>query len=427
MSLAWLFIVLTVLLSAFFSGSEIAYITANKLKLEVTSRKGSITSRAVGFFTKHQDTFLTTTLVGNNIVNVIYATLMALFLAEPVTGYYTAVFGFPPSALQVLVIQTVLASVIIMIFGEILPKALFRALADVMVGVIAVPLMLFYYLFKPIIVLAKSISNGLVSWLVPGGETVEQFYRRKDVELIFKELRESGGSEDIDEDDSEILQNVLELSHKRVRESMIPRIDIKGVEKNAAIEEVLQVFVETGHSKLPVYRESIDDVIGVVFVHDMFRNPASLQEIIRPVKLVPTSKKSNTLMTEFRKSNMSVAIVLDEYGGTAGMITIEDLLEEVVGDIQDEHDTEDEIMKQISPNSYIISGAVEIEELMEEFEELEIPEAPADYDTLAGYIINTLGRIPKVNEEFVIGNNKFTIIRATRSRVETVRLVIVDD
>lgn len=427
MSLAWLFIVLSVLLSAFFSGSEIAYITANKLKLEVTSRKGSITSRAVGFFTKHQDTFLTTTLVGNNIANVIYATLMAVFLAEPITGYYTAVFGFEPSGLQVLVIQTVLASLVIMIFGEILPKALFRALADVMVGIIAVPLMLFYYLFKPIIVLAKSISNTMVSWLVPGGETVEQFYRRKDVELIFKELRESGGSDDIDEDDSEILQNVLELSHKRVRESMIPRIDIKGVEKNAAIEEVLQVFVETGHSKLPVYRDSIDDVIGVVFVHDMFRNPATLQEIIRPVKLVPTSKKSNALMTEFRKSNMSVAIVLDEYGGTAGMITIEDLLEEVVGDIQDEHDTEDEIMKQISPDSYIISGAVEIEELMEEFEELNIPEAPADYDTLAGYIINTLGRIPKVNEEFVIGSNKFTIIRATRSRVETVRLVVIDD
>jgi CBS domain containing-hemolysin-like protein len=186
------------------------------------------------------------------------------------------------------------------------------------------------------------------------------------------------------------------------------------------------MFIQTGHSKLPVYKDSIDDVIGVVFAHDFFHEPKSLHEIIRPVKLVPSSKKSNDLLTEFRQSNMSVAIVLDEYGGTAGMVTIEDLLEEVVGDIQDEYDVEDEIMKQLSDNSFVISGNVEIAELCEKFEIIDLPVEPSEYDTVAGYIINHLGRIPKVNEEVVIDGNKFIISKATPSRIETVKLVLID-
>lgn len=426
MSYQWLLIAITIVLSGFFSGAEIAFVTANKLKLEVASRKNNLISGSIGFFSKNPETFLTTTLVGNNIVNVVYATLMAIFLVDPVAHYYSALFGINPSAFQILTIQTIIAAFVIMIFGEILPKAIFRAQADNMVNIIALPLRIFYYLLKPLIVLANSSSNILIKWLVPDAEKAEQFYRRKDVELIFKELREGGGSDEIDEDDSEILHNVLELSNKRVKDSMIPRTEIRGVEKSAPIEEVLKVLIESGHSKLPVYRDSIDDVIGVVYVHDFFKNPKSLQEIIRPVKLVPSSKKSKALMTEFRKSNMSVAIVLDEYGGTAGMVTIEDLLEEVVGDIQDEHDVEDEIMKRISPNSFIISGNVEIEELVEQFNEIEIQVEPSEYDTVAGYIINNLGRIPKVNEEVLIENHRFIITKATQSRIETVRLVILE-
>ena len=324
MSLEWLLIAFTILLSGFFSGAEIAFVTANKL--EVASRKNNLISGSIGFFSKNPETFLTTTLVGNNIVNVVYATLMAIFLADPVSNYFNAWFGVIPSAFQVLSIQTIIASFVIMLFGEILPKAIFRAQADLMVNIIALPLRLFYYVLKPLIVIANSSSNTLIKWLVPDAEKAEQFYRRRDVELIFKELREGGGSDEIDEDDSEILHNVLELSNKRVRDSMIPRIDIEAVDKSTPVSEVLKVLVESGHSKLPVFRDSIDDVIGVVFAHDFFKNPKSLHEIIRPIKLVPSSKKSKALMTEFRKSNMSVAIVLDEYGGTAGMVTIEDLL-----------------------------------------------------------------------------------------------------
>ncbi len=422
----WLLIAGTILLSGFFSGSEIAFVTANKLKLEVASRKNDLISGSIGFFSRNPDTFITTTLVGNNIVNVLYATFMAIFLVEPIIFYYNQWFGFDPSAFQILTIQTIIASLLIMLFGEILPKALFRAQADIMIKIIALPLRLFYWLLRPLIALANGSSNVLIKWLVPDAERSEQFYRRQDVELIVKELRESGGSEDIDEDDSEILHNVLELSNMRVKESMIPRIDIEAVEKSTPVDEVLRTMIESGHSKLPVYRESIDDVIGVVFAHDFFKNPKNLHEIIRPIKLVPSSKKSKDLMTEFRQSNMSVAIVLDEYGGTAGMITIEDLLEEVVGDIQDEYDTENELMKRIAPNNFVISGNVEIDELMAEFGEIEIPLEPSQYDTVAGYIINHLGRIPKVNEEVLLGGKKFIISKATQSRIETIKLTIIE-
>ena len=422
----WLLITGTILLSGFFSGSEIAFVTANKLKLEVASRKNNLISSSIGFFTKNPDTFLTTTLVGNNIVNVVYATLMALFLVEPIMHYTELWFGVEPSSFQILAIQTFITSLIIMLFGEILPKAIFRAQADIMVNVIALPLRLFYWILRPLIALANGSSNVLIKWLVPDAEKTEQFYRRQDVELIVKELRESGGSEDIDEDDSEILHNVLELSNMRVKESMIPRIDIEAVDKSTPIADVLNTMIESGHSKLPVYRDSIDDVIGVVFAHDFFKNPKSLHEIIRPIKLVPSSKKSKDLMQEFRQSNLSVAIVLDEYGGTAGMITIEDLLEEVVGDIQDEYDTDSELMKRTAPNNFVVSGNVEIDELMNTFEEIKIPLEPSQYDTVAGYVINHLGRIPKVNEEVLIEGNKFIISKATQSRIETIRLTIIE-
>ncbi|MEX0722596.1 MAG: hemolysin family protein [Gracilimonas sp.] len=422
----FLLITVTILLSGFFSGSEIAFVTANKLKLEVTSRKNNFLGNSIEFFTKKPETFLTTTLVGNNIVNVLYATFMAIFLVEPVQSYYQIWFGDIPSDLQVLLIQTVIAAVVIMLFGEILPKAIFRALADNMIAVISVPLRVSYYLFRPLIEISRGSSNILIKLIVKDAEVPENYYRRQDVEMIFKELRDGGGSDEIDEDDSEILHNVLELSSKRVKDSMIPRIEIEAVEKDTPIVEVLNMFIQSGHSKLPVYRDSIDDVIGVVFAHDFFHEPKSLKEIIRPVKLVPSSKKSNDLLTEFRQSNMSVAIVLDEYGGTAGMVTIEDLLEEVVGDIQDEYDVEDEIMKQLSENTYVVSGNVEIEELCEKFQEIELPLEPSQYDTVAGFIINHLGRIPKVNEEVMIAGKKFIISKATPSRIETVKLILIE-
>lgn len=420
-----LLIVFTVLLSAFFSGSEIAFISSNRLKLEIESRKGSWTGQVVNYFVRNPETFLTTTLIGNNVVNVVYATLMAIFLVAPITELYQLWMGTMPSEALLLVIQTIIASVVIMIFGEILPKALFRIHADWWMKIIAVPQKIFNVLFKPLIFLADKASDFIIGVINPEVDRSGKVFRREDVELIFQELRDLGG-QDLDKEDSEILNNVLELSNKRVKESMIPRTDIVAVEKSASIDETLKTFISSGFSKLPVYQESIDDIIGVIFAYDLFNNPEQLSEIIRPIKLVPSSQKSKDLLSEFRSSNISVAIVIDEYGGTAGMVTIEDLLEEVVGDIQDEYDTEDHIMKKLNGNSYILSGGVEIEDLLQKFPEINLPEESTEYETVAGYIINELGRIPKVNEELLINGKKIIISKATPSRIEAVKLVVLE-
>ncbi len=419
-------IIFTILLSGFFSGSEIAFVSANKLKLEIESRKGTFLSRSISFFIHKPETFLTTTLVGNNIINVLYATLMAIFLIHPVQVYYEAFTGNLPSSAMILFIQTIIASVIIMIFGEILPKAIYRIHADFMIKLVSVPMRLINWILKPLIELANSSSGILVRLLKVGNERSDKIFRRQDMEMIFKELSDTGGGEDFDKEDSELLQNVLDLSNKRVKETMIPRTEIIAVEKSTTIDEVQKTFITSGFSKLPVYQDTIDDIIGVVFAYDLFNNPSSLPEIIRPIKLIPSSKKSKDLLTEFRQSNISVAIVIDEYGCTAGMVTIEDLIEEVVGDIQDEYDTDQEIMKKISENIYVISGSVELEDLELKFPEIKLSQSADDFETIAGYIINHIGLIPKVNEELLIGNHKFIISKATPNKLETVKLIIRD-
>lgn len=415
-------ILFTVLASAFFSGSEIAFVSANRLKLEIESRKGSIVSRALAFFNEKPETFLTTTLVGNNIINVLYATLMAIFLAEPVRSVYTSWMGVEPSTVVVLLIQTIVASLVIMIFGEIIPKAIFRIQADFMVKVVALPLRILNVILRPLIYMANSASGLLVRWLNTGSERSDKIFRRQDVEMILKELRDTGGGEDFDQEDSQILHNVLELSNKRVKETMVPRTEMIAVDQNATIDEIQRIFIASGFSKVPVYQDNIDDITGVVFAYDLFDAPESIADIIRPVKLIPSSKKSKDLLAEFRQSNSSVAIVIDEYGGTAGMVTIEDLIEEVVGDIQDEYDTEDEFIKQIDVNTYILSGNVDLDELHEKFPEIDLKNNGDEFETVAGYIINHIGRIPKVNEELFIHGHKFIISKATPNRLDTVKL-----
>lgn len=412
--------------SAFFSGSEIAFVSANRLKLEIESRKGSLVSRSLAFFNEKPETFLTTTLVGNNIINVLYATLMAIYLLEPVRTFYESWAGVYPSTAVVLLIQTIIASLVIMIFGEIIPKAIFRIQADFMVKVVAVPLRFLNIVLRPLISLANSASGFLIRMLKSGTERSEKVFRRQDVEMILKELRDTGGGENFDQEDSQILHNVLELSNKRVKETMVPRTEMVAIDQNATIDEIQKTFIASGYSKIPVYQDNIDDITGVVFAYDLFDSPKTIADIIRPVKLIPSSKKSKDLLAEFRQSNSSVAIVIDEYGGTAGMVTIEDLIEEVVGDIQDEYDQEDEYVKRINENTFVLSGNVDLEELQEKFPEINLKENSDEFETVAGYIINHIGRIPKVNEELFIQGNKFIISKATPNRLDTVKLMLKD-
>jgi len=351
---------------------------------------------------------------------------MAIFLIDPVNSIYLSWFGYEPSTVVLLFIQTIVASLIIMIFGEIIPKAIFRIQADFMVKVVAVPLRVLNVILRPIISMANSSSGLLVRWLKTGSERSDKIFRRQDVEMILKELRDTGGGEDFDQEDSQILHNVLELSNKRVKETMVPRTEMIAVDQNATIDEIQRIFIASGFSKVPVYQDNIDDITGVVFAYDLFDAPTSIADIIRPVKLIPSSKKSKDLLAEFRQSNSSVAIVIDEYGGTAGMVTIEDLIEEVVGDIQDEYDTDDEFIKQIDLNTFILSGNVDLDELHEKFPEIDLKDNGDEFETVAGYIINHIGRIPKVNEELFIRGHKFIISKATPNRLDTVKLKLSD-
>lgn len=427
MVLEWLLILVTIYLSGFFSGSEIAFVSANRLRLELFLRKNSTASLYLSKYVNNPDAFLVTILIGNNIVNVLYATLMTLYLQKPIEQVLASITSQQPSGILVLAIQTTIASIIIMYLGEIIPKAVFRSRADSILPKVAIPMQLVEWLLKPFIVVATTTSKLLLKAFNVEAGRVEDIFRRQDIEMIIQDLSEQGASSDIDEDDSELLSNVLELSSKRVKDSMITRTEIVAVEKNTPIDEVLKIFISSGYSKLPVYDESIDNIIGVVFAVDLFKRPQVLEEIRRPVKFVPSSKRSRDLLTEFRASNTSMAIVLDEYGGTAGLVTIEDLIEEVVGDIEDEYDTTDRIMKKLNATTFIFSGTVEIDDIVEQFPELGFPTDADDYETIAGYIIHHIGRIPKVNEEILIGRTKIIISKASPARIEMVRVILLEN
>ncbi|MCC5926074.1 MAG: HlyC/CorC family transporter [Bacteroidetes bacterium] len=423
----WLLIAVVVLLSGFFSGSEIAFVSANRLKLELRARKNTMSARFLSFFVRNPDSFMSTTLIGNNIVNVAYATLMTLFLTDNLVSTYESLFGVPPTEAMVLIMQTTIASLIIMVFGEVLPKAMFRTYPDVFIAFLSGPLRVLSWLFYPFVLFTNSIARFLINLIQKEPAQVEEFFRRSDIELLFREIgTESNGSSDFDADDSEILTNVLELQNIRVKESMVPRTEIVALEKTATIRQATDTFISSGFSKLPVYEESIDNIIGVVFAYDLFRQPENLSDIIRPVKHVPGSQRAKALLAEFRQQNISLSIVIDEYGGTAGLVTIEDLLEEVVGDIQDEYDEDDEFIKKLADNTWLISGNVEIDNLNDSHPEIAIDETD-DYETVAGYIIHMEGRIPKLNEEIIIGKHRFIITKATQTRIEVVKMQFVEN
>lgn len=410
------------LMSAFFSGSEIGYVAANRLRLEIKARQQNIRGRYIAYFLRNPDTFLSTTLVGNNVVNVAYATLMTLFLAAPITQLWMWLFGQNPTEFSMLVLQTITASVLILITGELIPKSIFRVHADRLVPLIILPIGLTNLVLRPFIWVANSIAQGIVRFFHPGANAVQDFFRREDFETIFREIGTEAES-DMDEDDSEILTNVLEMSIKRVKESMIPRTEIIAVDKTSSLEEVLNTFITSGYSKVPVYEGSIDNITGVIFAYDLFKKPTRMEEIIRPVKYVPSSQRSAALLSEFRMQNISLAVVIDEYGGTAGLVTIEDLIEEVVGDIQDEYDTEATIMRKTASQAYIFSGNVEIEDIEERFPELGLKEEESDFETIAGLIMNEIGRIPKAGEVVRVDGLEFTIVKAVHSRIEIVKCV----
>ena len=404
-------------LSAFFSGSEIAFVTANRLKTEVRARQSGWVGRVVQRFLADPGTFLTTTLVGNNVALVVYSTLMSLTLEGPLTALYADGLGLANTGGAVLLTQTVIAALVVLVFGEVIPKSLLRQPSGGTVFALATPLWVTYWVFWLPIKLASWISNALVR--VVGGEpdTIQQFLRR-DFELVIRESRETG-TLDLDEEGSEILSNVFELRSLRVKDSMVPRTDIVAVEEGASLEAVRRTFIETGFSRMPVYRENVDRIVGVVLAHDLFHAPDSLAAILRPARVVPESKPARDLLFDFLQGGSTMAVAVDEYGGTAGVVTIEDLLEELFGDIRDEHDAAAAPIRRIDDHTVHVHGRVELEDLEAE---AGIALPAGDYDTVAGYLLARVGSVPPEREVFDLDDHRFTVLTASPSRIEAVRI-----
>ena len=400
-------LILLLFLSGFFSGTEMAYIVSSKLKMEIKARKKNPAAVSAHYFKSHPQTFFSTVLIGNNVVNVALSSLSAVFLS--------AIFGL--GELSILLIS----SFLLLLFGELLPKYFASEIADKTLLLTALPLRIFSFMIFPFVKAASTASEKLTQSTSIEADAMSHLFDKEEMKELVKESHEAGV---VDKKESDIIEKVIELGEQRAYETMTPRTDIIGVEINQTIKEVLTIFIDSGFSKLPVYEDNLDNIKGIILAKDIFKSPQSLKGIIRKVSFMPETKKSFDVMNEFLDKKISIAIVIDEFGGTAGIVTMEDILEELFGEIQDEFDVDEDICRKTTPNSYIISGKVELDHINEKYE-LNIEEG--DYETIAGYIISKLGRIPAQGETVEIDNYTILIARAASQKIELVKLIKISD
>ncbi|MGE5440992.1 MAG: hemolysin family protein [Bacteroidota bacterium] len=400
-------LILLIVLSAFFSSAEFAFVVANKIKFEIKARKNNLAGKTALYFFSQSQLFFSTILIGNNIVNITFASVITIFL-----GYY-----FHLSDLSILFISTS----VLLFFGELLPKYLARELADRVLMITIVPVRAVLFILYPFVKVTSLVSKFFSRGENLREESINMLFSREEIQMLVKESQEAGL---VNESETDILTRIIELGDQRVYEVMRPRTDIVGVEITSTLEEVLQVFIDSGYSKIPVYEENLDNIKGVVLAYDLFKNPPNLQAIMRPVIFVPDTKKSTEMLREFSTKRVSFAVAVDEFGGTAGILTMEDIIEELLGEIRDEYDTDDEICRNVGENTYLIGGKVEIDYINDQLN-LNIPEG--DYATIGGYITSHIGRIPLQNENLTIDRYKILIIRSTLNRIELVRITVITE
>lgn len=388
--------------SAFFSASEIAFITANKIKLEIKSRS-SLTAKIANDFVKKPETFLVTILIGNNFVNIALSSILT-YILKTIADL---------NDFSILILLTLL----ILVFGESIPKTIGRESADGFVLFASLPLKLIYFIFLPAVKLLKFVSEKFLKIFKIKTETIEQFFSKKDFEIL---LKESEMNEYMKMDIP--FSRVFKLENLAVESAMRPRTEIVGVDKSMTMKEIIETFSKSGHSRLPVYDGTIDNIIGIIYVKDLFKNPKNIDEILKEPYFVPEKKRCIELLKDFKEKNISMAVVVDEFGGVSGLITLEDVIEELVGEIEDEFDVSKKLIQKIDPNTFILSGLVEVDQLNEEYK-LNIPKG--DYETISGFVINNIGRIPSKGEEFIIHDFKITILSATRTRINSLKLTLL--
>jgi len=413
-------ILITLVLSAFFSGMEIAFVSSNNLRIEIDKSKGLLSGRILSRLKQNPSRFIGALLLGNNVALVIYGIAIASVMEPLISGilpvYLTTEF-------VILLIQTIVATLIILVTAEFLPKILFRINPNTILNFFAIPVILFYYLFFPVIYLFTGISGWILK-LVFGIKSLEQSYVFTHIDLndyirLFGgEISGAGGvTQEI-----QMVQNALDFTNIKLRACMVPRTEIIAVKESNSLDDLDRVFIETGFSKILIYKNSIDNIIGYTHSSDMFKNPADIHSIMRSVFFVPETMLANDVLSMFFKQHKSIAIVVDEFGGTAGIVTMEDIIEEILGEIEDEYDADELIEKQISDNEFIFSGRLEIDYVNEKYL-LNLPQSD-DYETVAGLIIHFHESIPDSREDINIDHLCFTILQASESRIEQVRLKI---
>lgn len=417
LSLAIVISVVAVIFSGLFSGSEIAFVQSSKVRREIDAASGGPVNRIIKFFGSHEDMFISTLLVGNNVVLVIYGIAISAILNPIFTGW----FGTDREAL-VLVCNTILSTGLILVLGEFLPKSSFRINPNFMMRVLALPLYMVYIVFYPVSWFVSAISKGLMRLVGIRQENNSSHLLTMDEldDYIQHSIEENQGLKKV-ENEVKIFRKAIDFKDTQVSRCMTPRNEIVSVPLEGTSREVLlQRFIETGLSKIIVYKEDIDDVLGYIHVSELFTADNDWTLKIKPVIYTPETMLANTMMRRLLNEKRSMAIVIDEFGGTAGIVTLEDIVEEIFGEIEDEHDRKRIVARSIGVNSYIFSGRVEISRINEEFG-LNIRESE-QYHTIAGYILDNLEALPAQGDTFDIGPLKFTIKKMSTTRIELVKV-----
>lgn len=409
--------IVSVILSAFFSGMEIAFTSANRLRMEIDRKRGGFVGRIIELFVSKPGEYITTMLVGNNIVLVIYSMYMTKLI-----HLLAAKMGVPMAEDSV-VIETIISTLVIIFFGEFTPKSVFKMRPNAFFRALVLPVYLIYIILFPLSKLTTAIAFALLRLFglkVKEEHSIKNF-GRIDLENLVDESVEN--NEKMQPNDIKIFQNALDFSDLRVRDCMVPRVDVEAVEIDTSIEELTRRFIDTNFSRLFVWEESIDNIVGYVTTKSLFRRPQSIKEILMPVRYVPEAMETERLMGEMIRTKQSVAVVIDEFGGTAGVISLEDVLEEIVGEIEDEHDTPELVEKVLKDNQWVLSCRLEVAYLNERYN-LGLKESD-EYDTLAGYIIAKYGSIPTVGTSIESEGKEIKILKSTSSRVELAKVRIL--
>ncbi len=416
--LFWIFLLLAMFASALFSGIEIAFVSANRLKIELDKNKGIFSAKILSSFLKQPAKFIGAMLLGNNIALVIYSIVMAMFL-EPLIVMHIA-----SNELVILLIQTILSTMVVLFFAEFLPKTLFRINPNKALAIAAVPLVIIYYILLPFTYLTVGISNLILQLFKVDTSESDLAFSKIDLEDFVANIQE--GNEEGEEVDSEIqiFKNALGFSDVKVRECMIPRTEIVAMNVESSIQELQSKFIETGLSKILIYRDSIDNIIGYTHSKELFRKPDSVKAILLPVSIVPEVMSANEVLKKSLKERRSIAVVVDEFGGTSGILTIEDIIEEIFGEIEDEHDKEELVENQLEEGTFQFSARLEIDYINEKYK-LDLP-VSEEYETLGGYIIHIHESIPLKDEVIASEKVVFTIDKVSNNKIELVTIRQMD-